>query len=99
MLFTDNMLVPKGAANKAGAEAWINHYYDPVQAAKLSAYAWYVSPVEGAREEVARIDESLADEPLIFPDAEILAKAYIVRDFTEEEEARVTEATSAAMGV
>jgi spermidine/putrescine transport system substrate-binding protein len=98
-LWTDNMMIPKAAANKAGAEAWMNYYYEPVNAAELAAYIWYVSPVVGAREAVAEIDESLVNEPLIFPDEAILSNAHIVRAFTEEEEALVNDALASATGV
>jgi len=99
MIWNDNMMIPKGAANKANAEAWMNHYYDPVIAAELAAYIWYVSPVNGAREAVADIDPALAEEPLIFPTAELLANSHIVRAFNEEEEAIVNEAVAEAAGV
>lgn len=98
-LWTDNMLIPKGAANKAGAEAWMDFYYQPDIAAQVAAYVWYVTPVEGALEAVKEIDPALAEEPLIFPTPEVLANAYIVRAFTEEEEDVVNEAISAATGV
>jgi spermidine/putrescine transport system substrate-binding protein len=99
MIWNDNMLIPKGAANKANAEAWMNFYYDPVNAAELAAYIWYVSPVVGAKEAVAEYAPELADSELIFPTEETLANAHIVRAFNEEEEARVNEAVSAATGV
>ncbi|MEJ7721337.1 MAG: hypothetical protein WKF58_13255 [Ilumatobacteraceae bacterium] len=38
--------------------------YDPVQAAQLTAWVQYVSPVKGVREEVAKIDPDLAENPL-----------------------------------
>lgn len=99
MIWNDNMMIPKGAANKANAEAWMNHYYDPPIAAELAAYIWYVSPVSGAREAVAEIDPALAEEPLIFPTEELLANSHIVRAFTEEEEAIVNTAVAEAAGV
>jgi spermidine/putrescine transport system substrate-binding protein len=98
-LWTDNMLIPKGAANKEGAEKWMNFYYQPDIAAELAAYIWYVSPVVGAKEAVMDIDASLAEEPLIFPTEDVLANAHIVRAFDEDEEAQVNEAVSAATGV
>jgi spermidine/putrescine transport system substrate-binding protein len=93
------MLIPKGAANKASAEAWMNFYYDPVNAAELAAYIEYVSPVVGAKEAVAEFSPELAESELIFPTEETLANAHIVKAFNEEEEARVNEAVSAATGV
>lgn len=99
LIFNDNMMIPKAAANKANAEAWMNFYYDPVNAAELAAYIWYVSPVVGAKEAVADIAPELADSELIFPTEGTLANAHIVRAFTEEEEAIVNNALAAATGV
>ena len=96
---TDNMLIPKGAANKANAEAWMNFYYQPDVAAELAAYILYMSPVEGAKEAIAEIDPALAEEPLIFPSSDVLATAHGVRSFTEEEERTVTEAFATAVGL
>lgn len=76
MIWADNMLVPNKAAHKANAEKWINYFYDPAVAAKLAAYVWYVCPVEGAKEEMEKIDPSLVDNPLIFPTADYLAATH-----------------------
>jgi spermidine/putrescine transport system substrate-binding protein len=96
---TDNMLVPKGAANKANAEAWMNFYYQPDVAAELAAWVLYMSPVEGVQAALAEIDPELADHPLVFPSDEVLANAHGVRSFTEEEERTVTEAFASAVGL
>ena len=76
MIWADNMLVPTQADHKANAEKWIDYYYDPEIAARLAAYVWYVCPVEGARDEMEKIDPSLVDNPLIFPTADYLAKTH-----------------------
>jgi spermidine/putrescine transport system substrate-binding protein len=99
MVWNDNMLVPKGSANKANAEAFMNYYYDPVNAAELAAYIWYVSPVTGAKEAVMEIAPELAESELIFPTEATLANAHIVKAFNEEEEALVNQAVAAATGV
>jgi spermidine/putrescine transport system substrate-binding protein len=96
---TDNMMVPKGSSNKANAEAWMNFYYDPVNAAELAAYILYMTPVDGAQDAITEIDSSLAEEPLIFPNEEILAAARGVKAFSEDEERTVTEAFAASVGV
>ena len=75
-LWSDNMLIPNKASHKANAEAWMNYYYDPKVAAELAAWVNYICPVDGAREEMTKIDKSLADNPLIFPSPETLAKAH-----------------------
>jgi len=44
------MVMPKGAENRDSAAEWMNFVYDPVQAAQLTAWVQYVSPVAGVRE-------------------------------------------------
>ena len=75
-LWSDNMLVPNLAQHQANAEDWINYYYEPEVAAKLAAWVNYICPVEGAREEMEKIDPSLVDNKLIFPDEESLADTF-----------------------
>ena len=70
------MLVPNLAQHQANAEDWINYYYEPEVAAKLAAWVNYICPVEGAREEMEKIDPSLVDNKLIFPDEESLADTF-----------------------
>ncbi|MGA9746945.1 MAG: spermidine/putrescine ABC transporter substrate-binding protein [Nocardioides sp.] len=67
-LWSDNMLVPNLATHQDNAERWIDYYYEPEVAAKLAAWVNYICPVEGAKEEMEKIDPSLVDNKLIFPD-------------------------------
>jgi len=76
IIWTDNMLIPKGAQHKAAAEAMIDFVYDVANAARLAAWIYYISPVKGAGEEIAKTDEELAANELLFPPAEIAAKMY-----------------------
>ena len=75
-LWSDNMLVPNGAQHQANAEKWIDYYYDPVVAAKLAAWVNYICPVQGAQKEMEKIDSSLVDNKLIFPDDDTLAVTF-----------------------
>jgi spermidine/putrescine transport system substrate-binding protein len=75
-LWSDNMLVPNRAEHKANAEALMNHYYDPEVAARLAAWVNYICPVDGAREAMEKVDPSLVDAPLIFPDESVLSQAF-----------------------
>jgi spermidine/putrescine transport system substrate-binding protein len=75
-LWSDNMLVPNKADHKANAEKLINYYYEPETAARVAAWVNYVCPVQGAQDAMKKIDPSLVDAPLIFPDADFLAKAF-----------------------
>jgi spermidine/putrescine transport system substrate-binding protein len=75
-LWSDNMLIPNKATHHANAEAWIDFFYRPDIAAKLASWVNYICPVQGAREEIETIDASLAENPLIFPDDEMLANTF-----------------------
>ena len=77
-IWSDNMMVPNRAEHKANAETLMNYYYDPVVAATLAAWVWYICPVAGAREAMEKVDPSLVDNNLIFPSDEFLATT---RDF------------------
>lgn len=88
MTSTDNLLVPRKARHKKNAERLINYYYRPDVAAQLAAYVNYVSPVRGVGEELAKLDEDAANNPLIIPDAEMAAKAHAFRALSAKEEQR-----------
>ena len=98
MLWTDNMLIPKGAAHKYTAELLINFVYDPAIAAQIAAWVNYVTPVKGAQEALAALDPELAESPLIFPPAEVLANVKIFKSLTEEEETEFNDKFSALLG-
>ncbi|MGC1212808.1 MAG: spermidine/putrescine ABC transporter substrate-binding protein [Micromonospora sp.] len=86
MLWSDNMMVPNKATHKANAEELINYYYDPAIAAQLAAYVNYICPVKGAQEEMKKIDAELADNPLIFPDEEMLSNSKVFMALDEKQE-------------
>jgi len=88
MLWSDNMLVPNLAEHTANAEQWMNYYYDPRPPAKLAAWVNYICPVKGAKEEMEKIDPSLVDNQLIFPDDETLS---VTMDFMPLTEAQITQ--------
>jgi spermidine/putrescine transport system substrate-binding protein len=87
LIWTDNMLIPKGAANKYTAELMINYVYDPKVAAQIANYVYYVSPVKGAAEEIKALDPEAATNPLLFPDAETAATFHSFQALSEEQEA------------
>jgi spermidine/putrescine transport system substrate-binding protein len=74
-LWSDNMLVPNKAEHKANAEQLMDYYYQPEVAATLAAWVNYICPVDGAQQAMEKIDPSLADNKLIFPDESTLADA------------------------
>src|SRR5215204_2060345 len=76
MIWTDNMLIPTGG-DVFTASTYMNFVYDPKVAAEIEAWVNYICPVEGAKEELAKIDPSLAKNPQIFPDEETLAQVKL----------------------
>ncbi|MGW7550845.1 polyamine ABC transporter substrate-binding protein [Streptomyces rimosus] len=85
MTSTDNLLVPDQARHKKNAERLIDYCYEPKVAARIAAYINYVCPVDGVREELAKIDRDLADNPLILPDREMAARSHSFRALHGEE--------------
>jgi spermidine/putrescine transport system substrate-binding protein len=73
MIWTDNMLIPTGGSAPT-ASTYMNYVYDPAVAARIAAYINYVTPVKGAKEELAKTDPGLANNPLIFPDDDTLSQ-------------------------
>ena len=71
-IWTDNMLIPTGG-DVFTASTFMNFVYDPKIAAQIEAWVNYICPVEGAREEMRKLDPSLAKNPRIFPTEELLA--------------------------
>ena len=69
-LFVDAMCVPKGAANKANAEAFINFMCDPENMAKNIEFIGYSSPSSAARE---LLSDDLKNSEIAYPDASLLA--------------------------
>ncbi|HEU5204095.1 MAG TPA: spermidine/putrescine ABC transporter substrate-binding protein [Candidatus Limnocylindrales bacterium] len=98
MLWTDNMLIPKGAAHKYTAELMIDFVYDPAIAAQIAAWVNYVTPVKGAKEALAADDPELAENPLIFPPDDVLANLHIFKGLEEDEESTWNDKFSEVTG-
>jgi spermidine/putrescine transport system substrate-binding protein len=98
MLWSDNMMIPVTASHASNAMSVIDYYYDPKVAAELAAFVNYVCPVAGAQEEMVKIDPDLAQNPLIFPNAETAAKIKIFKPLTEAEEKEYDGKFQAAIG-
>ncbi len=98
MLWADNMQIPANAANKAGAEALMDFVYRPEIAAQIAAWVNFITPVEGAREVMEELDPELAENPLIFPDADMLAQTFEFKTLTEEEDQAYQELFQGVLG-
>jgi spermidine/putrescine transport system substrate-binding protein len=95
MLWSDNMMIPQKAPSPYGAEVVMNYVYEPEVAAKIAEYVNYVPPVKGLQE---RVDPELAENNLVFPDAETRGRLSEHPPLTVEEEQRMNEAFEAVVG-
>ena len=77
MIWTDNMLIPKGG-DVFTASTLMNFYYDPKIAALVEDYVNYICPVEGAGKVLRKTDPEVANNHLIFPTQEMLDAAHII---------------------
>jgi spermidine/putrescine transport system substrate-binding protein len=99
MLWTDNCLIPKAAKNAYTAQVMIDFCYDPKIAAQIEAYVNYICPVKGAAEVLVAEDPDTANNPLIFPPAEILAKLHIFGGLDETTEKYFNEQFATLTGL
>lgn len=95
LLFTDNMLIPKGATNKYTAELMMNFVYDPKIAGQIANYVYYVSPVKGAKEVMAELNKdaplSAYQLSLLFPSDDLVAKQRSFQFLSDELELKMDE--------
>jgi spermidine/putrescine transport system substrate-binding protein len=77
MIWTDNMLIPKGG-NVFTASTYMNYYYEPKVAAEVEDYVNYICPVAGADVVLKKTDPKVASNPLIFPTKKMLDSVHII---------------------
>jgi len=99
MLWTDNCIIPKGAQNKYTAELMIDYVYRPEVAARIAAYVNYITPVKGAAEILIASDPEMANNPLIFPPEDVLARLHIFVGLSEDDEAYFDEQFATVLGL
>lgn len=97
-LWSDVMVVPKGAKNVDAVAKWVDFVYDPVQAAQITAYVQYLSPVKGVQEELAKIDPALAENSLVFPDDGMRSRLKSWANLSDDVDAQFADAFSAITG-
>ncbi|MGW5238672.1 polyamine ABC transporter substrate-binding protein [Monashia sp. NPDC004114] len=91
-LWSDNFVIPALAQHKKNAEKLIDYYYDPKVMAQVEAWVNYIAPVKGTKEELVKIDKSLAENELIVPPPDVLARAQVFRGLTPAEETKYSKA-------
>ncbi len=99
MIWTDNMIIPKGAENKAAAEQMIDFVYDVTRAARLANFIYYISPVKGVAEAITELDPEAASNPLLFPPADVVAKQHPQPNWDETTEATINDLYADLSGV
>jgi spermidine/putrescine transport system substrate-binding protein len=75
MIWTDQMLIPKGG-NAYAASVLANWFYKPRIAAEVEDYVNYICPVVGADKILLKTDPAVAKNPLIFPPKSLLAQTH-----------------------
>ena len=98
MIWADNMMIPNMAQHKKNAELLMNFYYDPAIAAQLTAYVQYISPVKGTKEAMEKVDPTLVDNLLIFPDEAFLSKTHLFMGVEEATEKKYAAAFNKVKG-
>jgi spermidine/putrescine transport system substrate-binding protein len=90
MIWHDNMMIPLHAQHPLDAITYMNYVYEPKVAAEIADWVWYMTPVPAAKQIIAKQldDPTVANSPLVFPDAAITAKMteyYDFKDFQDEQ--------------
>jgi spermidine/putrescine transport system substrate-binding protein len=97
----DTMVWMKGSENGDAVAKWMNFLYDPVNAARLTAFVQYISPVKGVQDELVNMggdNAKLAEDPLLFPDTATFSRLQSWGALAEEEEAKFDEAFASVTG-
>ena len=72
--FVDAMCIPKGAENKANAEAFINFMCDPEIGARNMDVTGYATPLKPVFE---ALDEETRGNEIMFPSAEVIGRCQV----------------------
>lgn len=80
-LYVDAMCIPKGAANKDNAEAFINFMCTTDAGRKNCEEIWYSTPLLSVRD---ALDPEVAQDPYAYPDASVLAECESYTNLPED---------------
>ncbi len=75
-IWLDSYHMPVGGSHPNAAHSWLNHVLDPKVAAMETTYTGYATAVPGSAE---YLDESVANNPIIFPSDEIVARGELTQ--------------------
>ena len=97
-VFIDSFSMPKATDAFEQVHELIDYYYEPEVAAQVAEYVQYVTPVAGARDEMAKLNPKLAENPLVFPDEEMSKNIFDMRSLTAQEDNRYSQAFQKVLG-
>ena len=94
IIWTDNMMIPKGAAHPVDAATYMDYVYDPDVAGQMAQWINYITPVPDSKQFVLDLYKqtgdayykNVADSPLVYPTAEQQAALHSYRVLTEDEQ-------------
>ena len=95
------MVWVKGSENSDSVSKWMNFLYEPANAARLTSFVQYMSPVKGVRDELVKLggdSAALADNPLLFPDDATINTLQTWGALSETEEAKFDERFASIAG-
>jgi spermidine/putrescine transport system substrate-binding protein len=75
----DTMVIPTGSARMRAAGQFMNFVYNPENAARITEWVQYISPVMGVQDELLAMGGSsaeLANNPILFPDDATRARLF-----------------------
>ncbi len=80
MLWTDNMVIPRGAAHPVDAMTYVDFVYRPDIAAMIADWVGFMSPVPLAQSIILHRygDQELAESPLAFPGPDLVGERRTV---------------------
>jgi spermidine/putrescine transport system substrate-binding protein len=98
LLWVDHLMMPSGVENPYAAETMMNYLYEPEVAARLAAYVNYFTPVKGVKDILVKTDPKLADNPLIFPPADVQSRLHPTPGVSAADQRAAQEAMAEVTG-
>jgi spermidine/putrescine transport system substrate-binding protein len=88
--FVDVMAIPITTRNQLGAEEWMNYVYDRVNYAQLVNSVQYVPVLSDMTDELTKLDPDVANNPLINPPEDVIARLSSWPALTDEQDGEYT---------
>jgi spermidine/putrescine transport system substrate-binding protein len=97
--WADVMCMVETSNRRKQVAAWLDYFYDPVNAARVANYTSYISPVADIEDELAAINPEASENEILFPAPDVVDRLvqFPLLDAADEErfDARYAEITGA----